>query len=124
MLLMLSFSQRPFPIVPGAFEMVLFFVVLLPRVVAQSPDVPAQDPPDSSRFRPGKPACEFRGPFLHIPSPSAGTEGLLVRVSPPGFARYSKGAPIAVHMFASRPSVSGSPACLSEQGFIDIGFLC
>jgi hypothetical protein len=47
-----------------------------------------------------------------------------VRVSPPGFARYSKGAPIAVHMIASRPSVSVSFACLSEQGFIDVGFLC
>jgi hypothetical protein len=47
-----------------------------------------------------------------------------VRVSPPAVARYSQGAPIAVHMFAARPSVSGSLACLSEQGFIDVGFLC
>src|SRR5262249_25715453 len=33
-------------------------------------------------------------------------------------------APIAVHMFASSPSVSVSVTCLSEQQFIDVGFLC
>jgi hypothetical protein len=27
-------------------------------------------------------------------------------------------------MFAATPSVSGSLACLSEQGFVDVGFLC
>jgi hypothetical protein len=27
-------------------------------------------------------------------------------------------------MIAARPSVSGSRACLSEQGFVDVGFLC
>jgi hypothetical protein len=124
MLLMQSFSHRPFPIALRAFEMVLLFVALLPHVGAQSPDVPAQDPPDTSHFTPGKFPCEFKGPFLHIPSRAAGSEGLLVRLSVPAAARYPKGAPIAVHMFASRPSVSGSLACLSEEGFIDVGFLC
>lgn len=35
-----------------------------------------------------------------------------------------EGGSCAVHMLASWPSVSGSETCLSEQGFIDIGFLC
>ncbi len=101
----------------------LFFVLLVPRVMAQSPQSTMQDPPkppNPPNFR----TCNFSGPLLHIPSASAGTEGLLVRVSPPASARYPKGAPIAVHMFASSPGVSASVACLSEQGFIDVGFLC
>src|SRR5689334_1710333 len=101
----------------------LFFVLLVPLVMAQSPQSTMQDPPkpqDPPHFR----LCNFSGPLLHIPSASAGTEGLLVRVSPPGFARYSKGAPIAVHMFPVPFSVGQSFACFSEQGLIDVGFLC
>ena len=100
-----------------------FLVAIVPEVAAQTPQPSAQDPP----IRSGPPptlGCSFSGPFLHIPSRGAGTEGLLVRVSPPVNGRYPNGAPIAVHMNASRPSVSGSRACLSEQGFIDVGFLC
>jgi hypothetical protein len=68
--------------------------------------------------------CGYSAATRRLAVKSEWPEGLLVRVSPPGFARYSKGAPIAVHMIASRPSVSVSFACLSEQGFIDVGFLC
>jgi pimeloyl-ACP methyl ester carboxylesterase len=42
----------------------------------------------------------------------------------PSKGRYPKGAPIAVHMLSAIPRVNGSIACLSEQGFIDVGFLC
>src|ERR1043166_6906975 len=119
---MLSFSHHRLTIALRAIGMIFSFVVLLPGVVAQSPQATTQDPP-APKFSPMA-FCSFDGPLLHIPSASAGTEGLLVRVSPPTLARYSKGAPIAVHMFASRPSVSISLACLSEQGFIDVGFLC
>jgi hypothetical protein len=62
--------------------------------------------------------------LVQVPSKSAGTEGLLVRISPPARGRYTQGAPIAVHMIANRPNVTGSRACLSERGFIDVGFLC
>jgi len=44
-------------------------------------------------------------------------------VSPPEKTRYPEGAPVAVHMNPGT-NVSGSAACLSEQGFIDVGFLC
>ena len=47
-----------------------------------------------------------------------------MRISPPARGRYPEGAPIAVHMNANRPNVTGSRACLSERGFVDIGFLC
>jgi hypothetical protein len=123
MLLMLSFSHRQFPIALRAFGMVLLFVVLLPRAMAQTPHSTTQDPPNIPS-PPHPKLCDLSGPLLHIPSASAGAEGLLVRVSPPTMARYPKGAPIAVHMFASTPSVSLSLTCLSEQGFIEVGFLC
>ena len=58
-----------------------------------------------------------------IASKTAEPDGLLVRVSPPAKARYSEGAPIAVHVNAST-RVDGSRACLSDQGFIDVSFLC
>jgi hypothetical protein len=103
--------------------MALFFLVLLPCVVAQSPQNTMQDPPPT-RFLSRTPFCSFNGPLIHIPSASAGTEGLLVRVSLPAVARYSKGAPIAVHMSALPSSVGLSFACFTEQGFIDVGFLC
>jgi hypothetical protein len=122
MLPMLSFSYCQFAIALRAFAMFFILVVLLPRVVAQDPQATAQDPP-LSKLEPLK-FCSLGGPFVHIPSASAGAEGLLVRVSPPALARYSKGAPIAVHMFASRPSVSESFMCLNQQGFVDVGFLC
>ena len=67
--------------------------------------------------------CSFNGPFLRIQSKTAGSEGLVVRVSPPSKGRYPEGAPVAVHMVSAVPSVSGSIACLSEQGFIDVAFL-
>lgn len=82
-----------------------------------------QDPPELDR-PPAAIACSFTGPLVHVPSKSAGTEGLLVRISPPARGRYPQGAPIAVHMIANRPNVTGSRACLSERGFIDVGFLC
>src|SRR5262249_62170603 len=120
MLPMLSFSHRHFPIALLAFEMVFFCFVLLPHTAGQELQATAQDPPpaklESIKF------CSLGGPFVHIPSASAGAEGLLVRVSPPAFARYSKGAPIAVHNFW--PSVSEAFMCLSQQGFVDVGFLC
>ena len=81
-----------------------------------------QDPPPYSG-PPGVP-CAFTGRLVHVPSHGAGTEGLLVRISPPTTPRYPEGAPIAVHMLAAAPNVTGSIACLSEQGFIDVGFLC
>jgi hypothetical protein len=82
-----------------------------------------QDPPPVSRA-PAAINCNFTGPLVHVPSKSAGSEGLLVRISPPAHGRYSEGAPIVVHMVANRPNVTGSRACLSERGFIDVGFLC
>jgi len=100
----------------------LFFVLSLPSVMAQNPQASAQDPPTPQRPSTAD-DCIFGGPFLHIPSRVAGNGGLLVRVSPPEKARYPEGAPVVVHM-SPRPSVSGSHACLSEQGLIDVGFLC
>ena len=47
-----------------------------------------------------------------------------MRISLPSKGRYPEGAPIAVHMLSAIPRVNGSIACLSEQGFIDVGFLC
>jgi hypothetical protein len=93
---------------------------LISEVAAQTG---LQDPPALSQ-RPAAIACSFTGPLVHVPSKSAGTEGLLVRISPPARGRYPQGAPIAVHMIASRPNVAGSLACLSERGFVDVGFLC
>jgi hypothetical protein len=103
--------------------LVCFLGPLFP-LAAQNVQLSSQDPPVAPFGPPSNPRCSFNGPFLHIASAAAGTEGLLLRVSPPRRGRYSKGAPIAVHMLASWPSVSGSEACLSEQGFIDVGFLC
>ena len=82
-----------------------------------------QNPPELNR-PPAAIGCSFTGPLVHVPSKSAGAEGLLVRISPPARGRYPEGAPIAVHMNANRPNVTGSRACLSERGFVDIGFLC
>ena len=96
-------------------------LVWLSSAVAQSPPGTVQDPPiPPALLLPS--VCSFGGSLLHIPSKAAGSEGLLVRVSPPGRARYLKGAPVVVHV--SPTNVSGSFACLSEQGFIDVGFLC
>src|ERR1051325_1608491 len=80
-----------------------------------------QDPPTFTG--PSRQICRFAGPFLHIVSKVAEPEGLLVRVSPPAKGRYFEGAPIAVHVNAST-RVDGSRACLSEEGFIDVAFLC
>ncbi len=68
--------------------------------------------------------CQFNGPLLHVASGTAGSEGILVRVSPPARGRYKEGAPVVVHMLSSMPRVDSSIACLSEQGFVDVGFLC
>ena len=106
---------------------ILFGVIgcaaLLARLLGQTPQSTSQDPPPLIQRPPGF-ACSFRGPLVHIPSRTAGVEGLLVRISAPSKPRYAKGAPIAVHMLASRPNVTGSGACLSDEGFIDVGFLC
>jgi len=87
-----------------------------------------QDPPvltgTPERSRGTGGGCTFQGPFLHIPSKTGGAEGLLVRVSPPAKPRYESGAPVAVHVISALPNVTGSIACLSEQGFVDVGFLC
>jgi hypothetical protein len=86
-----------------------------------------QDPPiwrsTPTRSRGTGGGCSFAGILVRIPSKSAGTEGLVVRLSPPAQGRFPKGAPVAVHMLSAIPSVGGSIACLSEQGFIDIAFL-
>ena len=69
--------------------------------------------------------CQFAGPLLRIPSKAAGEEGIVVRVSPPVRPRYPDGAPIAVHLNPpGTGGVEGSPACLSEAGFIDVAGLC
>jgi hypothetical protein len=68
--------------------------------------------------------CTFSGPFLRVPSKTAGPEGIVVRVSPPSKPRYSDGAPVAVHMISAIPRADGSIGCMSEQGFVDVGFLC
>ncbi|HZO51485.1 MAG TPA: hypothetical protein VFB63_02150 [Bryobacteraceae bacterium] len=47
-----------------------------------------------------------------------------VRVSLPAKGRYPNGAPIAVHITAASRSLETSRACLSEQGFIDVAYLC
>ena len=100
----------------------LCFASAVPGSAAQNARPSGQEPPIAPP--PALNFCGFTGPFLHIASRSAGSEGLVVRVSPPARARYPKGAPIVVHMFAATPSVSGSLACLNEQGFVDVGFLC
>src|ERR1700733_4950648 len=89
------------------------FVAVLSRMAAQNPQAAAQEPPKPPVF-PAVFPCNFGGPLAHIPSRSAGKEGLLVRISPPANARYPKGAPIAVHMLAAQPNVSGDLACFSE----------
>lgn len=105
-------------------------IVLLVLLVAILSRVEAQDSKNASQVPPGLVAgparanCHLSGPLLHIPSRAAGPEGLLVRVSSPRRGRYLNGAPIAVQMLAAAPSVDGSNVCFTEQGFIDIGFLC
>jgi pimeloyl-ACP methyl ester carboxylesterase len=100
----------------------LCFVSALPGSAAQDPRPSGQEPPIAPP--PSLNFCNFSGPFVRIASAGAGSEGLVVRVSPPSSVRYPRGAPIVVHMFSATPSVSGSLACLSEQGFVDVGFLC
>lgn len=105
----------------------LIWAMGLGLVAALTSEVAAQtglqDPPVLNRA-PAAIGCSFTGPLVQVPSKSAGPEGLLVRISPPTRGRYPQGAPIAVHMIANRPNVTGSRACLSERGFIDVGFLC
>jgi hypothetical protein len=68
--------------------------------------------------------CGYSGTtFLRLASKTGGSEGLVVRVSPPEKARYPAGAPVVVHMWPDG-GVGGSVACLSEHGFIDVAFLC
>jgi hypothetical protein len=107
--------------ITDVFVMLLILVALLQQGAAQVTESGAQDPPTFNG--PSRLICPFAGLFLHVASKSAGPEGLLVRVSPPAKARYSEGAPIAVHVNAAT-RVDGSRACLSEQGFIDVSFLC
>jgi hypothetical protein len=99
----------------------LILVALLQQGLAQVTESGGQDPPTFTG--PSRLICPFAGPFLHVASASTGPEGLLVRISPPTKARYSEGAPIAVHVNAST-RVDGSRAGLSDQGFIDVSFLC
>jgi hypothetical protein len=81
----------------------------------------AESPPGGN---PSPPAtCALAGPLVRIPSRAA-ADGLVVRISPPAKPRYAAGAPIAVHMLAASPNVSGSIGCASSDGFIDVGFLC
>ena len=101
----------------------LVYAFALPPVAAQQPESNAQQPPMLGPPVPNPNACSLGGPFVRIPSRNAGPEGLLVRVSPPASGRYREGAPIAVQVLAV-PGVSQSRGCLSEQGFIEIGFLC
>jgi hypothetical protein len=103
------------------WAMGLSLVVALSSVGAAQ--IGLQDPPELNRPLAAI-GCSFTGPLVHVPSKSAGTEGLLVRISAPARGRYPEGAPIAVHMVANRPNVTGSRACLSERGLIDVGFLC
>src|SRR5215831_17091787 len=102
------------------FVILLLVVTLLPEATAQVTLPGRQHPPggqDPPNFTgPSRLICPFAGPFLHIASKAAEPDGLLVRVSPPAKARYSEGAPIAVHVNAST-RVDGSRACLSDQGF-------
>lgn len=87
-----------------------------------------QDPPTvvatPERSRGTGGGCTFHGPFVRVPSEVAGADGLLVRVSPPAKPRFAAGAPVAVHVISALPRVDGSIACLAEQGFVDVGFLC
>jgi len=106
---------------PGVFVFAVALSLLV--TIVHSFQNPLQEPPPLNRVAPAD-TCSFAGPLLHIPSKVAGNEGVLVRVSPPARGRYPQGAPIAVHMIAARPNVSGSRACLSERGFVDVGFLC
>src|SRR5262245_4916234 len=50
-----------------------------------------QDPPVLSR-PPAATLCSYTGPLVHVPSKSAGTEGLLVRISPPARAVFTGSA--------------------------------
>src|SRR5947207_389431 len=111
----MSSSGYQLTIARGRKMGILFLFALLPRVLAQSSQATAQDPP-TPQLGPFANACSFGGTLLHIPSKASGSEGLLVRVSPPEKTRYPEGAPVAVHM-SPRPNVGGSTACLSEQGF-------
>ena len=97
----------------------LCLVAALPRAAAQNPDPAGQYPPPP----PIPPRIESpcSGQMLRIPSKAAGAEGVRVRVSPPTKGRYAQGAPIVVHLNAP---IEGSRACLSEQGFIDVGYVC
>jgi len=104
----------------GSFALLVLLVAM--KTGGTSMAAGPQDPPPYNG-PPGVP-CAFTGPLVHVPSGGAGTEGLLVRISPPVTPRYPEGAPIAVHMLAAAPTVAGSIACLSEQGFVDVGFLC
>ena len=50
--------------------------------------------------------CSFTGPFLRIQSKTAGSEGLVVRVSPPSKGGYAEGAPI-VDFFEVKKELPG-----------------
>jgi hypothetical protein len=106
----------------------LLFLLLSVQMLAQSPDL--QSPPvfnasnQPARTHGTGGGCRFNGPLLYVASATAGSEGILVRVSPPATGRYKEGAPVVVHMLSSMPRVDSSIACLSEQGFVDVGFLC
>jgi len=67
--------------------------------------------------------CKLGGSVAHIPSKASGPEGLAVRISPPTKARYPDGAPIAVQV-TPVPTLDEAPVCLTERGFVDIGFQC
>ena len=95
-----------------------------PAGTVQTPDPAAQVASIPQRGRGTGGGCRFSGPLLRIPLPTAGSDGIVVRVSPPTSARYAEGAPVAVHVVSTIPHVEGSIACFNEVGFVDVGFLC
>ena len=77
--------------------------------------------PCAAQMRP----VQLNGPLVRIPSPAAGSEGILLRVAPPKQPRYADGAPVVVHVPGgfSQGSVTQAPSPLNGYGFIDIAFV-
>ena len=74
---------------------------------------------------PGGRGGVLEGPLVRIATPGAGSEGMWVRIAPPGKARYTEGAPVVVHVPGGLQAggLVTAPARLGDFGFVDVVFL-
>jgi hypothetical protein len=102
--------------------LVIWFLVLVHSSIHSAAQVTsaAQEPP-SRAPRVSIETCKLGCSLVHIPSKTAGPEGLPVRISPPTKGRYPDGAPIAVQV-TPISAVDEARVCLKDDGFVDVGF--